>query len=228
MNSNSLVSVIVPIFNEENYIADTLESIQNQSYSNWELLLIDDGSTDSSRAVVEKYLDDERIRYFYQENQGQGSTRNFGIKKSKGTYLAFLDADDFWNPGKLKIQLRVLSEKSIDLVYSKLRLIDSRNTYLNKDLGNGIGVYKGFRAIFLLAAGSMTIPNSSVIVTKESVIQAGCFDEDESVRNIEDYDLWFRIIFSGGKIYGLKESLGAYRIHRGQSTYSERGSSLNI
>ncbi|SHE33560.1 Glycosyltransferase involved in cell wall bisynthesis [Fodinibius roseus] len=228
-NSNPKVSIIVPAYNAEDYIGETIQSVLEQSYENWELLLVDDGSTDRTKEVIQKYLNDPRIKYFYKKNGGQGSARNLGIKKAGGEYLAFLDADDLWDVDKLKTQVKVLSEKKdIVLVFSRLRRIDHKGNYLNRDLGSGTGVYRGFRALFLLAAGTITIPNSSVIATREDVVRVGCYSEKDEVRNMEDYDLWFRMLMAGCRFYGIGETKGAYRIHEGQSTYSSPGASLKL
>jgi teichuronic acid biosynthesis glycosyltransferase TuaG len=229
MNASELmVSIIVPAYNAEDYIADTIQSVLNQSYSHWELLIVDDGSTDQTKAIVKKYLDDPRISYFYKSNGGQGSARNLGIKKSKGFYLAFLDADDLWDPHKLEVQLEVLLENDVSLVFSKVRCIDKDGRFINRFIGSGTGKYQGFQTLFLLGIGNIAIPNLSVIATKESVIGTGCFREEGQIRNIEDYDLWFRMLMSGYKFYGMKEVLGSYRVHQDQNTYSDSGQSMRL
>ena len=227
-SSGPKVSIIVPVYNAEKYIGNTIKSVLEQSYTNWELMLIDDGSTDHTSDIIKKYLDDERITYVYQENNGQGSARNQGLKKSRGTYIAFLDADDLWDAHKLRTQVQLLQRKNISLVFSKIRKIDHREKYLGRDLGSGAGTYRGFRAMFSLAAGSISIPNSSVIATKESILRAGCFDEKDEIRNMEDYDLWFRMLLSGSTFFGMEEVTGSYRKHRDQCTYSDGGQHLKM
>ena len=227
-SSGPKVSIIVPVYNAEKYIGNTIKSVLEQSYTNWELILIDDGSTDHTRKIIDKYLHDERITYFYQENNGQGSARNQGLRKSNGAYIAFLDADDLWDAHKLRSQIQLLQRKNISLVFSKIRCIDHRENYLGNDLGSGAGIYRGFQAMFLLAAGSISIPNSSVVATKESIFRAGCFDEKDEIRNMEDYDLWFRMLLSGSVFLGVEEVTGSYRKHRDQSTYSDRGQHLKM
>lgn len=227
-NANPNVSIIVPAYNAEDYIGETIQSVLKQSYENWELLLVDDESTDGTKEIIQKYLNDPRIKYFYKKNGGQGSARNLGIKKARGDYLAFLDADDLWDVDKLKTQIKVFSENKVSLVFSKLRRIGKNGKYQNTDLGSGTGMYRGFRALFLLAAGTITIPNSSVMATREGVVEAGLFSEKDEIRNFEDYDLWFRMLISGYKFYGIEEAKGDYRIHEGQSTYNNPGSSLKL
>lgn len=227
-NSNPIVSLIVPVYNGEDYIGKTVQSVLKQTYDNWELLIIDDGSTDHTKEVINKFKDHPRIKYFYKKNGGQGSARNLGIKKSKGSYLAFLDADDLWDEDRLEMQIKLLLEKDVSLVFSPMRCIDKSGKYLNKSLGNGKGMFQGFQALFLMAAGTISIPNSSVIASKESVVRAGCFNESEEIRNMEDYDLWFRMLMSGSKFYGTEKILGSYRIHQDQNTYSDPGQNLKM
>src|SRR5699024_4081686 len=105
---NPLVSVILPVYNAEDYISDAIQSVLNQTYTDWELIVVDDGSTDQTKKVINPFLEDDRIRYFYQENGGQGSARNKGIERAKGIYLALLDADDVWKVDKLQSQLNII------------------------------------------------------------------------------------------------------------------------
>ena len=103
------VSIIVPVYNAEKYITDTMDCVRRQTYRNWELLLVLDGCTDRTKEVVSEYLakaGDERIRIFEQPNQGAAAARNFGVSRAKGRYIAYLDADDSWSGDKLTRQVR--------------------------------------------------------------------------------------------------------------------------
>lgn len=223
-----LVSVIVPVYNAEAYVSETIKSVLNQSYAHWELILIDDGSVDQSCKIICSFLDDDRIHYFYQEQKGQGSARNLGIKKANGIYLAFLDADDVWDEHKLQTQITVIQEEDCCLVFSQLRMIGANSKYLSKNIGDGTGRYAGLTGFFLLANGSITIPNSSVLLKKESIEQVGGFNEEEKKRNIEDYELWFRLLLAGNAIFGINIVLGSYRIHENQMTTGNRGQNLKL
>ncbi len=121
-----LVSVIIPCFEGEKYIADAIESVLNQTHKNFELIIINDGSTDDSKEIIKKYcLLDLRIKYFYQDNEGVSAARNKGIEKAKGEFIAFLDADDVWEPENLEVKIYVLKEdKTIDWVFSDVYLAD--------------------------------------------------------------------------------------------------------
>lgn len=99
---NDLISIVVPVYNVEEYIVECIESVLQQTYKNWELLLIDDGSTDDSGEICENYSQrDERIRVFHKQNGGQSTARNYGLDRIKGKYLIFLDSDDYWNKNAL-------------------------------------------------------------------------------------------------------------------------------
>jgi glycosyltransferase involved in cell wall biosynthesis len=115
-----LVSCIIPVYNGERYIGEAIESVRKQTYSNLEIVVVDDGSTDQTAAVVKKF--GSGIKYFYQPNAGPGPARNFGIRASSGEWLAFLDADDLWLPDKIKLQAeRLLSSPRMDLCFSLMR-----------------------------------------------------------------------------------------------------------
>lgn len=103
---NPLISIIVPVYNTEKYIDETIRSVVDQTYQHWELVLVDDGSTDQSNRIIEKWIqEDRRIRYSFKENGGQASARNVGIQICKGEYIAFLDADDLYMPERLQSQI---------------------------------------------------------------------------------------------------------------------------
>lgn len=228
MISHPLVSVIIPVFNSEAFVAEAIESVRAQSYPKWELILVDDGSTDRSKNIIQPFLKDHRIRYVFQKNKGQGSARNTGIGYASGSLVAFLDADDIWDAHKLETQVKIMQTAQPDLVYSKIRYISSRGVKLHKKIGSGTGIIHGFRGLFMLGCGNIAIPNSSVIVKKESVLKVGGLSESKQNRNIEDYDLWFRLLLGGCLLYGLPEVLGSYRRHENQVTFYDRGQNLKF
>ena len=118
-----LVSVVMPAFNSAHWIADAIRSIQSQTYTNWELLVVNDGSTDNTVEKIESLSGDERIRIFSQNNSGPAVARNLGIEEAKGEFLAFLDADDMWFKDKLTLQLKhLLSHPGLGLVHSGYRV----------------------------------------------------------------------------------------------------------
>jgi glycosyltransferase involved in cell wall biosynthesis len=106
------VSVVVPLYNKQNYIEQTLRSVMNQTYKNLECLIVDDGSTDNSVAIARKFIEDNQLSWslYLQSNSGQTKARNHGIRESKGEYIAFLDSDDLWAPNKLELQVKAIEE----------------------------------------------------------------------------------------------------------------------
>jgi len=206
MNTNPLISVIIPTYNKAQYLGEAIKSVLNQTYKNIEIIIIDDGSTDKTREVV-KSFDDEGIIYFSQENKGPASARNTGIKKAKGKYIAFLDSDDLWLKEKLKRQIDFMEKNSeIGLmgtacyeITDKGRIIGKKifpvkNEILQKDLIK----YNPFI-------------QSSVMTKREVFDKVGLYDEN--FRESEDYDLWLRIA-SQYKIANLSEPLVMKRYYR--------------
>src|SRR5215831_7065603 len=109
------VSVIIPVYNCEKYVADAIQSVLNQTYQNLEIIVVDDGSTDHSAQVVRSFQ--PTVQYFHQPNQGMGAARNYGISLAKGDYFSFLDADDLWTPNKIRMQISVLAQApELDLI----------------------------------------------------------------------------------------------------------------
>ncbi|MFS8117396.1 MAG: glycosyltransferase family 2 protein, partial [Microcoleus sp.] len=116
------VSVIIPAYNGDRYIVQAVESVFAQTYTNWEIIVVDDGSTDETHQVLQPYLD--KIRYIYQENRGVAAARNRGIQEAKGEFIAFLDQDDFFLPDKLAAQIALFRQQpSLGIVNSGWRLV---------------------------------------------------------------------------------------------------------
>lgn len=111
----NMISVIVPLYNKRAVIARTIESVLSQTYRNWELIIVDDGSTDNSSAIVETYLSDERIIYLSKSNSGVSSARNYGIRYAKGDWIIYIDADDYFLPNGLKILLGLAKKYNVDI-----------------------------------------------------------------------------------------------------------------
>lgn len=199
------ISIIVPVFNAEKYIAETIDCVRNQTYVNWELLLIDDGSTDKSRQVMEKLLleePDERIRLLVKENSGAAHTRNTGLEAAKGRYIAYLDADDLWRKEKLEKQLAFMREKKAAFSFTDYEFADR----------NGIGTGKVVKVPETLsykqALKNTTIFTSTVmfdteLISKEQLVMPAIKSEDTA--------LWFRVLRQGYTAYGLHENLVCYR-----------------
>ena len=125
-----LVSIIMPSYNTGKYIANSIESVQAQTYTNWELILVDDCSTDDTDEVVESYLSDQRIIYIKNEkNSGAAFSRNRALREAKGKWVAFLDSDDLWIPEKLEKQIKFMKENKFDFTYTDY-MIQLNGTWL--------------------------------------------------------------------------------------------------
>ena len=122
---NDLVSIVMPSFNTGVYIAETINSVLKQTYDNWELLIVDDCSTDSTDDVVKPFLEDKRIRYFKNDNNcGAAVSRNKALREAKGRWIAFLDSDDLWMHDKLEKQIRFMEENNYHFSYTNYAEID--------------------------------------------------------------------------------------------------------
>ena len=130
--SNFFVSIITPSYNSESFISETILSIQNQTFKNWELIITDDCSSDNSVGVIKSFIKkDDRIRlYILKSNQGAGVARNHSIKMAKGRYIAFCDSDDQWKPNKLELQLNFMKKNNIILSYSGYDVIGENGKYI--------------------------------------------------------------------------------------------------
>lgn len=223
MGNNILVSIIMPAYNAESFIHEAINSVIDQTYSNWELIIIDDGSTDTTAKNVNEWLlKDKRIQYYYQENGKQGKARNFGISKSKGVYLAFLDADDLWMPEKLEIQLEEIKAKNVDLVFSDSYIFnDKKVSKRNKKMNTLNMFFKGREALKLFLQINR-IPLLTALVKKEKILLVNGFSEKRVVQNAEDYHLWLKMIINGCVFYGSDKILASYRIHSKSATSEDK------
>ncbi len=208
-----LISIIVPIYNTEAYLAETIASVLAQTYSKWELLLIDDGSTDESARICKTYSEqDQRISYHFKNNGGQASARNLGIKISKGDWIAFLDADDLWLPEKLSHQIEDIREKQPDFLYGL-------GFYYYPEKDNQLVSYDwivGERSaanFFQILYTSCAVNTNTVMIKKSLLQEVGLFNEAPVMRGTEDWDLWLRIAKKVQRIYGSPNRDVYYRIH---------------
>jgi len=180
-----LVSIIIPTFNRRSRITFAVESVLRQTYQKYELLIVDDGSTDDTKEVLKSYND--KVRYFFQPHKGVSAARNFGIKKSKGSYICFLDSDDEWLKNKLATQVRtVRSNPHIKICYTDEIWIRNGVRVNPKKIHQK---YSG--RIYQRCLPLCIISPSSVMIHRNVFDKAGMFDPQMTV--CEDYDLWLRI-----------------------------------
>ncbi|MGP8214410.1 MAG: glycosyltransferase family 2 protein [Bacteroidia bacterium] len=199
--NNPLVSVIVPCFNNGEYLAETLDSILGQTYSDWECIIIDDGSTDDSHNVAEKYVQkDTRFKYIYQENKGVSNARNNAIRNSTGKYILPLDGDDKISPGYLKEAIEILeSDKSIKLVYCKAETFGNRTGYWD---------IPPYSYKYLLIENLIFC---SAIFRKEDLHGKIWYDEGMS-EGFEDWDFWVSFLNETDKVIQIPKVNFYYRV----------------
>ena len=196
-----LVSIITPVYNSEEYLEETILSVINQTYKNWELLLIDDYSTDNSYKIIEKYLTDERIKYLRNErNSGPAITRNVGLEKSKGEYIAFLDSDDIWAKNKLELQIDYMKKNSIRICHGDYIFIDKNGKEIKKIITDDILSYK-----ILLKENQ--IKTSFLIVNKNLIVEIRF-----PLIKHEDFAFFLELLKKGEISKKIDFIVGKYRI----------------
>lgn len=185
------VSVIMPAFNGQLYIDEAIRSVLSQTYKNWELVLVNDGSTDGTESVIKKYLSEPRIVYIKQENKGMAAARNAGIRAAGGQLIAFLDQDDFWLEDKLQLQVKYLAaHPGVFMLHGACNILKAGkiSTPL-KYHPLFSGALKGFVYNKLIVEDFVCVP--TIIVRKEVFSEIGLFDE--SMIGVDDWDLCIRI-----------------------------------
>ena len=205
MPNFSLVSIITPSYNCADYIGKTIESIQAQTYQDWELLITDDCSSDNSCEVIEKYMStDPRIKLFrLEKNSGAGVARNKSIREAKGRFIAFCDSDDRWHPEKLERQLKFMTEGNYSLTYTSY--------YTCKEDGSLAGYVECLRRLT-----PMKILRDNGIGCLTAVYDAEKIGKHymPAIRKRQDWCLWMSIIDQTRRAYGLQEPLAYYCLRK--------------
>lgn len=198
-----LVSVVTPMYNAEKFIAETIESVQAQTYQNWEMVIVDDVSTDGSSEIVKEYAkEDSRIRYLrHERNRGVSQARNTSLQAARGQYAAFLDSDDLWMPDKLEKQLTFMKKQGAAFCYSACRVIGQDGTPAGKT--RYVPLSRNYRE---LLKGNV-IPCLTVILDRSQVKNIHMPDMPH-----EDYGAWLDILKTGITACGLNEVLAEYRV----------------
>lgn len=217
-----LVSVVVASYNYGQFICHALDSILAQTFTDWEAIIVDDGSTDNTSSLVAPYLHDERFRYQRTLHVGQPAAKNLGIRLARGNYIAFLDADDVWHPTKLSKQIPLFNSDSVGVVYSLRHTISPSGELLSTVM---CGKY--FRGDVLRHMfRNNFVCFSSAVVHRRVFETAGLFDE--SISLAIDFDLWLRAACNFHFDY-VDEPLVYYRTgHANLSTRAEERATLAI
>ncbi len=218
--SSALVSIVMPSFNAENYIALTIESVIAQSYKNWELIVIDDCSNDSTCSIVKKFAEvDGRINLLpLEKNHGApAAPRNIGINAAKGKWVAFLDADDIWHPKKLMLQMTAIHNSKALFCSTQLLDFTDDSVIIFEDCLTEIDLCN---ISFYTQLRKFRTPTSSVVVRRELLIKYP-FNEDIEYKAREDFECWLRIHEEIGSSIKLLAPLLYYRIIDGQISGSK-------
>ena len=205
-----LVSVVIPSYNHGEFLAEAISSVANQSYPNWEILIVDNNSTDSTDDVLSKFAD-PRINVIKVVNNGSiAFSRNMGVSSSKGEWIAFLDADDCWDSDKLLICSKYFKPE-VTMIHHKMERFETAKFKQSGHSSQSVRIKKT-QFVKLLVQGN-SITNSSVVIRHSDLLKIGKFDESSEMIAVEDYNMWLRItrIFPG--VISLSEILGGVRRH---------------
>lgn len=198
-----LVSIIVPVYNAEKFLNDTIKSVLDQTYSNFELLLVNDCSTDNSVKIIKKY-NDKRIKLINnKENSGAAVSRNNGIKESKGRFICFLDADDLWEKEKLEKQIKFMEEKACSFSFTGYEFADENG------MPNGKKVFVPDKINYRKALKNTTIWTSTVMFDMKKLQKEDIYMPN--VRRGQDTATWWKVLKKIDYAYGLNEILSFYR-----------------
>lgn len=203
------ISIVVPVYNSEQYIEETIQCVLKQTYADWEVIFVDDASKDKSVAVIEKYLKEDKRMHLYQnsENRGPAYTRNRGIKKAQGRYLAYLDADDLWDADKLEKQIRFMRQKGCAFSFTGYEFAGADGKR------NGRIVCIPEKIDYKYALKHTTISTITVMFDRRQIPDSVLF-MPLNARG-EDSATWWKILRHGYTAYGINEPLSVYRRHGG-------------
>lgn len=217
-NSLPAVSVIIPAYNVAPYIRETLESVFAQTFANYEVIVINDGSPDieAFERAIEPYQ--KRIRYISQKNAGASSARNAGLRAAQGQLIAFLDADDLWSPNYLDEQLKFICEQNCDLACADALIAgdspDAGKTYM--EVAMKTAPASGEVTFLQLVSAERSLITSGVVARRDLILEVGLFDL--TLRNAQDFDLWLRLARHGARLAYQRRVLLEYRARQGGLT----------
>ena len=204
-----LFSVVIPTYNHGKYLGRCLQSVLDQTYTNWEVIIVDNHSTDDTEDVVNSFTD-ERFTYVKVHNNGIiAVSRNVGIKAANGEWIAFLDSDDWWTSNKLNVCLNYINN-TVDLLYHDLQIIPRRSWPFSNSLK---GRQLKYPVLIDLLVGGNAISNSSVVVRKYLLDEINGINEDRELMAAEDYNTWLRIARLTDQFVYLPQILGSYFVH---------------
>jgi len=219
--SQCLVSVVVPVYNGEQYLEKTVESILSQDYLNLELILVDDGSSDNSVELIKNIAaQNDRIKPFYNSNGGVANARNFGIAQAKGEFVAFCDQDDLWLPTKLTKQIPLFDNSEVGLVYCGA--ITSVEKYGLQTKASFESKKRGSVFDCLILGNLLTC--CTAVARKSTLLQVSNFDEDRALMGVDDWHLWLKLAFICQFDY-VEEHLAVHVFH--EDNYSSNDEAMH-
>lgn len=204
LDEKPFISVITPAYNSERFIEDAIRSVLKQTYTHWEMIIVDDGSTDRTPDIIEPYLkQDHRIKLIkLDKNSGPAVARNTAFKRAQGRYLAFLDADDQWMPEKLEKQLKFMQERQIAFSFTKYIKVKEDN--MESDSVVSIPDQVTYRQLLKHnVIGCLTVMLDTDMIGEVRMV---------NMRSRQDYALWLTLCKQGFTAYGLQEILAKYRV----------------
>ncbi|MHA7129394.1 glycosyltransferase family 2 protein [Algoriphagus namhaensis] len=220
--TNPLISVVIPVYNTEKYVAEAIESIQNQTFTDWELILVDDCSADSSVEVCMSYAEqDSRIRVIRQEqNQGALKSRNLGIEAATGRFLCFLDSDDTFEPEKLETQVTYMLQNDLAVSFTRFQRITEEGEFM----GGGNVLFKP-EVSYQDLLGNPLFSIITLMIDREKVQPPLV---KQHLQKAEDYVFHLHILKQGVKAFGIDRALSNYRYRPGSQSTSFFGNSADM
>ncbi|CDD26716.1 glycosyl transferase family 2 [Clostridium sp. CAG:452] len=208
-----LVSIVTPTYNCGKFIAETIESVIEQTYKNWEMIIVDDCSKDDTQTIVGKYIkNNKRIKYIkFEKNQGAAIARNVAIKEAKGKYIAFLDSDDLWSKDKLEKQIGFMKKNNYNFSYTNYEEIDEKSMSLNIQVTGPKKITKAGMYNYCWP-GCLTVIYNAEKVGRVQI---------ENLPKNNDYAMWLKVI-KKSKCYLLNENLAKYRIRQGSISRNKK------
>lgn len=206
-----LVSIITPVYNGEKYISETIDSVLQQTYPDWEMIVVDDGSKDNSATIVRQYAEKEsRITLLQQPNGGSASARNNGIRHANGQYIALLDSDDLWDQDFLRSQLDLMKDKNAIVVHGSYKRINEKSEE----------ILRAWKAKEEVTYKQMQITNHIACLTGlyDTSIYGKIYLKEELRSIRDDYAYWLDIVKLAGKSYGNQNILASYRVISSSTT----------
>lgn len=204
--NEDLVSIVMPAYNCSDFLGITLDSIIDQTYKNWEVIVVDDCSTDNTAEVVKEYMKkDERVKYHkLDKNSGAAVARNTAVELARGKYMAFLDSDDVWFPEKLSKQISFMEENNYLFTCTSYTKIDEEGKYLNRTIG--VRKQSKYDDILKKNPGNSTVIYNAEVIGKVTI---------PNIRKRNDYVMWLSVVKKAEMLYGMEEPLASHRIRNG-------------